>query len=545
MNLIENEEQLKKKKMAKIIMIFIIVLIVLLLIISGFLAVQIGNIQNSKLKLVVDKQSKTVPENMFIIENGTVYINIKEFAEMVGYHTYNGDFKTKYSEDTTNCYISSGTDLTTSEEVASYALNSATMYKQVQAISTSGTVNKDTTYDYEYFDLDEPVQLMRNHGEALFTTIEGMEIGTNCIIDYNTSNNTITVNTLNNIVSTYAAAFPNAAVNIDGDKVLFNNKKALRQGLVVIESENNQYGVVNAEGKEIIGTKYASIEYKEGSSEFTVTTAEGKMGILSADGKTKIEPNYTEIKQISKDLNYYLVNNNDKYGVINQNGNPVIFLEYDQIGIDEEDFISNDIENPYILFDSCIPVMQNGKWGVFNIEGQLVIPLDYTTMGCTNKVNKDIVSNNVVIIPQYEAFVMGNADDKYSIISSTGEIYVPAVLDSVYSVTTSGEDEYSMTFTIQQEQNGKMVDVTQTYDVDQYFTEHNIVPQPQQPQLNTNTIAEQNNQNNQAGQNVQTTTQEGTATTQQPSTDPNAGQTQQQQTEQTQPQQTQVQQPAM
>ena len=186
--------------------------------------------------------------------------------------------------------------------------------------------------------------------------------------------------------------------------------------------------------------------------------------------------------------------------------------------------------------------------GVFNIEGQLVIPLDYTTMGCTNKVNKDIVSNNVVIIPQYEAFVMGNADDKYSIISSTGEIYVPAVLDSVYSVTTSGEDEYSMTFTIQQEQNGKMVDVTQTYDVDQYFTEHNIVPQPQQPQLNTNTIAEQNNQNNQnnqAGQNVQTTTQEGTATTQQPSTDPNVGQTQQQQTEQTQPQQTQVQQPAM
>lgn len=542
MNLIENEDQLNKKKKAKIIMAFIILLIVVLLIISGFLAVQIGNIQNSRLKLVVDKQSKTVPENMFIIENGTVYINIKEFAEMVGYHTYNGDYKTKYSEDTTNCYISSGTDLTTSDEIASYALNSATMYKQVQLIGTSGTVDKDTTYDYEYFDLDEPVQLKRDHGEALFTTIEGMEIGTNCIIDYNPSNNTITVNTLNNIVNTYAAAFPNAAVNIDGDKVLFNNKKALRQGLVVIESEDKHYGVYNAEGEEIIGTKYASVEYKEGSSEFTVITDEGKMGILSADGRTKIEPNYTEIKQISKDLNYYLVNNNNKYGVINQNGNPVIYLEYDQIGIDEEDFISNDIENPYILFDSCIPVMQNDKWGVFNTEGQLVIPLDYTAMGCINKANKDIVSNNVVIIPQYEALVMGNADDKYSIISSTGEIYVPAVLDSVYSVTISGEDKYSMTFTLQQEQNGKMVDVTQTYDVDQYFTEHDIVPQPQQPQLNTNTIAEQTNQNTQAEQNVQTTTQEGTVTTQQPSTDPNAGQ--QQQTAQPQTQQTQEQQPA-
>ncbi len=520
MDLLENEEQIQKKKKAKIIMIIIAVVIVLLLVISGVLAVQIGNIQNSRLKLVVDRKSTTIPANMFVVENNKLYINIKEFAEMVGYHTYNGDFKTKYSEDTTNCYISSGTDLTTSDEVASYSLNSASMYKQVQNINSSSS-NKDATYDYEYYDLDEPVQLRNNE---LFTTVEGMKIGTNCMIDFNTENNTITVNTLSNIVSTYAAAFPNSAVAIDGDKVLFNNKKALTQGLVVVESTDKHYGVCDAEGKEIIGTKYASVEYMEGSSEFTVTTDEGKMGILSADGRTKIEPNYTEIKQISKELNYYLVNNNNKYGVINQNGNPVIYLEYDQIGIDEKDFISNDIENPYILYDYCIPVMQNGKWGVFNVDGQLIVPLDYTAMGCVNKANKDIVSNNVVIIPQYEAIVMGNADEKYTILSSQGETYVPAVLDSVYSVTTSGEDRYYMTFTLQQEQDGKTVDVPQTYDVEQYFTEQNIVTEPQQPQLNTNTTTDQTVQTDQTNQAVQT----NQGTTDQTQTDPNAGQTQQQ-----------------
>lgn len=530
MNLLENEEQIQKKKKAKIIMIVIAAILVVLLIVSGVLAVKIGSIQNSKLKLVVDKQSKEIPANMFVIENNKIYINIKNFAEMVGYHTYNGDFKTKYSEDTTNCYISSGTDLTTSDEVASYSLNSASMYKQVQKLDTS-SIEKDQTYDYEYYDLDEPVRLINNE---LYTTVEGMEIGTNCMITHNTSNNTITVNTLGNIVTTYSTAFPNSSVALDGDKALFNNKKALRYNLVVVESEDKHYGVCNTEGKEIIGTKYASVEFKEGSSEFTVVTDEGKMGILSSDGKTKIEPNYTEIKQISKELNYYLVKNDNKYGVINQNGNPVIYLEYDQIGIDEGSFVSNDIENPYILYDYCIPVMQNNKWGVFNINGELIIPLDYTAMGCINKTSKDTASNNVVIIPEYEALVMGNADEKYAILSSQGEVYVPAVLDSVYSVTNAGEDTYYMTFTLQQEQNGKLVDVPETYNVETYFTQQNIVTTPAQPQLNTNTITEQTNQNTQATQQTQQ---------QQTTTDPNAGQTQQQQQPQAQPQ-TQAQQPA-
>lgn len=492
MNLLENEEQVQKNKKAKIIMIIIAVIIVLLLVVCGFLAVQIGNIENSTLKLVVDNKSTQFDTNMFSFDNnGMLYINIKDFAEMVGYHTYNGDFKTKYSEDTSNCYISNGTDITTSDEVASYSLNSMTMYKQVQQLGNNGEV-----YDYEYYEMDAPV---KSENGILYATSEGMEIGTNCLINYNSSTNTITVNTLNFIVNSYSSAFPNAAINIEGDGIKFNNKKALKDGLVVIISEDNHYGVCKSDGSEIIGTKYASIEYREGSSEFTVTTDEGKMGILAADGKTKIEPNYTEIKQISKDLNYYLVKNNNKYGVINQNGNTLIYLEFDKIGINEADFTSNNIENPYILFDYCIPVMQNGKWGVFNIYGEQIIPLNYTEIGCINGVSKDIVSNNVVIIPQYEAIVMRDAnEEKYTILSAQGETYVPAVLDAVYSVTSSGTDTYYMTFTIQEEQDGRTVDVQQTYNVETYFTEQKIVVEPQQPQLNTNatttneTVVDQN-----------------------------------------------------
>lgn len=448
MNLIENEELIAKNKKTKMIMVIIIVLILLLLVVCGVLLYLINVQQRNTLKLNIDGKSTNFASDVFVIEDGKLYIGIRTFGEMMGYESHNADYKNRYSEDTTNCYINNA------NEIASYSLNSNTMYKKA-------TNNED----YEYFDLEEPVRLIN---DKLYTTIEGMQIGTNSMIQYDANNNQITVYSLNYIVSSYANSFPNAAI-ID-EEADFNNKKALRYDRVVIMNEDEHYGVVNSQGQEVIGTKYASISFKEDSQEFTVTTDDGKMGILSTDGTTKIEPNYDEIKQISKERNYYLVSNNEKYGVINHNGNIVIHLEYDQIGVDESRFSSNGIESPYILFDNCIPVEQNDKWGIFDINGNLIVPVQYDEIGCVGGTNSDRVSNNVLVIPQYEAIVLGR-EDKYTIVSSLGREYVPLILDSVYSVTTAGEDSYYMTFTIQEEQDGKMVDRQETYNVDDYFTQ--------------------------------------------------------------------------
>ena len=51
------------------------------------------------------------------------------------------------------------------------------------------------------------------------------------------------------------------------------------------------------------------------------------------DSTTKISPEYDDIKQIDKDSGLYLVKNNNKYGVINSKQSIVVYLEYDQIGI--------------------------------------------------------------------------------------------------------------------------------------------------------------------------------------------------------------------
>ena len=482
MNLIENEEFYNKRKKSKTIMVVIITFIILLIILSGVLLYMIYTVQRNTLKLTVDSKNMSFESDLFVIDGEKLYINIKDFAILMGYETHNSEYKDRYSEDTTKCYIS---DI---NENASYLLNSSTIYKKA-------TNNEE----YEYFELEEPVKLIN---EQLYVLKEGMEIGTKSIITYDDEVNKISVISLQNIITQYSTKFQNSAIG--DEKADFNNQKALRYNLVVVKNTDEHYGVYNSKGQEIIGTKYTSIKFKEDSKEFTVITDEGKMGILSIDGTTKIEPNYDEIKQISKDLNYYLVSNNKKYGVINQNGNIVIYLEYDKIGIDEEKFNANDIENSYILFDNCIPVQRNNKWGMFDISGKQILPVEYDTMGCILGTQSNKINNNVLIIPEYEAIVVGK-ENKYGIVSSLGKEYVPIILDSVYSITTSGEDKYYMTFTIQQEENGKIVDKQENYDIEQYFNEH-VIQKPQNNQVNSNQTNTSTTSTNQEEMNMQNDT---------------------------------------
>lgn len=476
-DLLENEEFNKKRAKSKKLMIIIIALIVLLLIVSMVLLYMIYEVQRTTLKVSLDRANvNNFASDMFVFEDDKLYVDIKAYAELLGYETYNGDYKSgKYSEDRNNCYI------TSQNEIASFTLNSNTIYKKV-------TSNED----YEYFDLEEPVKLIN---DKLYIIQKGIEIGTNSKIQYDASNNRISILSLDYIVDTYANNFQNAVV-VDANTD-FNNKKALLYNLVVVTNTDGHYGVYNSSGQEIIGTKYTSITFKEDSQEFTVRTDEEKMGILTSDGATKIEPNYTDIKQISRELNYYLVNNNNKYGVINQNGNIVIYLEYDKIGIDESNFNPNGINNAYILFEKCIPVRQNNKWGILDINGNVILPIEYDNIGCIGGGQSNSNSNNVLVIPQYEAIVVGK-EDKYGIINTNGEEYVPRMLDTVYSITSSGEDKYYMSFTWPEE-NGQQV----TYDVDQYFEEH-VVQTPETPEIDQNLIANETTTQNTVDANTQT-----------------------------------------
>lgn len=430
------EEQLKAKKWMKIIGIILIILILICI----ALIVLMYYIQALQLKVTIDGKEDTKLQDILIIENDEVYVPIRQFASYVGYESYKGDYK-QYAEDETKCYVQCA------NEVVSFSMNSDKMYK---------LLTKEN--DYEYFKINEPVKMING---VLYTTKEGAETAFNITFNYDKKQNKITIYTLPYLVTYWAAKFKNSA--IAGENASFSNQKALLYNMIIVQNTDKYYGVYDLSGKEILGTKYASIKFIESTKEFIVTTAEKKMGIMSYDATTKISPEYDEIKQIDKDAGLYLVTNNKKQGVINNSGNIVIYLEYDQIGIDSAKYSSNNIKNQYLLYDNCIPVKRNNLWGIFDKTGKQILAVEYDELGCSvgtgSSGNSTISTNNILLVPKYEGIVVKKGE-LYGLIDSQGKELLPIALKSIYSTTLAGEETYYM---IYNEQVMNVITYIETY----------------------------------------------------------------------------------
>lgn len=413
------EDQLKAKKWMKIIGI----ILAILFLIGIVLVVLMLYVQASQLKISIDGVSTPNLGNILIIEENEVYIPIREFASYVGYESNNGAYK-QYEEGTTNCYVRCA------DEIASFTMNSDKIYKLLLA---------ETEEDYEYFTINEPVKMING---ALYVSSEGAEKAFNISFTYDREQNSITIYTLPYLVTYWASQFPNS--DIAEDSASFSNQKALLYNMIIVKNADEYYGVYDLTGKEILGTKYTSIEFVESTMEFIVTTEEGKMGIISYDATTKIRPEYDEIKQIDKDAGLYLVTNNNKQGVLNNSGNVVVYLEYDQIGIDIDKYDdNNNIKNQYLLYDNCIPVKRDNKWGMFDKTGRQILPLEYDNFGCDE--DSATGGSSVLLIPDYEGIVVKQGEF-YGLVDSQGEELLPVVLSSIYSMTSGGEKTYYMIY---------------------------------------------------------------------------------------------------
>lgn len=418
------QEQLNAKKWMKIIG----VILVLLLIISIALVVLIYYFEATRLKISLDGVETNGLKNVLIINDGKLYVPIRDFAKYVGYESSNGDYQLdRYTEDTTNCYVKCA------DEAATFSLDSNKIYKTLL----------DGENDYEYFEIDEPIKMINN---KLCTTITGAQIAFNIAMQYNVEENQVTIYTLPKLVESVTANFKNSGIS--DDKAVFANKKALLYQMVVVKNAENYYGVSDLKGNEILGTKYTSIKFIESTKEFIVKTPERKMGIVAHDATTKISPTYDEIKQIDKDAQLYLVTNNKKQGVINNSGKTIVYLEYDQIGIDASKYPTNAIKNQYLLYDKCIPVKKGNKWGIFDKDGRTILEVEYDELGCTESVvtttgEKRGNYNSVLLIPQYEGIVV-KENGLYGLKNVKGEQLLPSVLSSIYSETMEGKEVYSM-----------------------------------------------------------------------------------------------------
>ena len=462
-NNLYNSETNKNKKTVRIIIILIVILILLL----GGIITAVIYLKGQQFRTYVDGKIVNTSEDLFIIDNANnkVYVSIKDIASYLGYETHNGEYKV-LSEDSNKCYVESA------NETASFYLNSNKINK----------VAPETEDDYESYTISEPV---RSVNDKLYILSEGIEIGFNVSFTYNSEKNRVEIYTLPYLVSYYNPQIVKYGFNKISDN--FNNQKAILSNMFIVSKKTDKderVGVINSNGEEIIATRYDEIEFNENTQEFFVSSNK-KVGILTSNGSVKIKIDYDQIKSIDKNLGFYLVKKDNKYGIVNEQANYIIHMECDEIGVDTTKYTSNNIENQYILFNNAIPVRQGQKWGLYNKDGQIILPIEYDRIGCSETSAQKKTTNSILVIPEYEAIVIGK-DKTYGIIDSTGKVLVPCVLNIVYSITTGGIEEYYMEYN------------NQTYNIKEYFEQNKIaIPKTSSSNIllnQTNTVT--NNQIN-------------------------------------------------
>ena len=426
MNIIDEDfkKQPKKDNSKLIAKIILIVIVLLILVIVGIL-IAIAYIDNSQLRVYIDGQSNEDVKNMLIIqEDGTVYVPIKEIASHLGYNSYNGESSNK-SEDRSKCYVEC------EDEVANFALNSNIIYK----LRLTGT--SSTGQNYENYYMNKPV--ISQNG-VLYTTQEGLMKAFNVSFNYDRNTNRIQIYTMPYMIESYRKAILDYGYTSMTED--FNNEKAVLSDMLIVQ-QDSAYGVIRAStGEVLIEPKYSQIEYMPGTQNFLVTS-NNQVGILESDGSTKVDIIYDRLELMDSDAELYLAQRDGLYGVIDTNGNIIIYIEYDEIGIDITKFSDNDIKNKYILADNLIPVRKDKYWGFFDKTGKQVKDFMYDTIGYTASASRE--ARNLLVVPEYNVLVVG-LEGKYGLINNMGEDVSILALDDAYMVISGGEKHYYMTY---------------------------------------------------------------------------------------------------
>ncbi len=341
----------KKYVLIALIISFILLIIVLICM------VLFSSMKTTPLTLIVDGETKPFKEETFIFDNNNIYVSLEDISNLIGYKYYRGAYggDQQYTEDNTKCYLDCN------DEVVTYELKQYSLYK----------TPKDVTNQYSEFTMSEPIK--RNNNK-LYVISSGLETGCNLKLMYNQKTNQIIINTLPGLYKVYNdKAEEGAYTNVDSISDNFNNKKAILYDMLVVKS-GNKYGVTALDGVTTkIGTKYDEMEFIENTQEFLVK-ANDRYGIITKDGVVKIGINYSKIELLDNANGlYYAVNASNKKGVL-RNGKILgrLYVEYDEIGINPVLFPSDDIKNPRLLYDNCIPVKKDNKWGMFDITGNMI-----------------------------------------------------------------------------------------------------------------------------------------------------------------------------
>lgn len=251
--------------------------------------------------------------------------------------------------------------------------------------------------------------------------------------------------------------------------------------------KNNQWGVIDQYGNEIIPCKFAGVEIVSenaiivrNSNEFTSDSdfAEGTYGLYNKNGEEILPIEYYLIIAPTDGISPIWVNQNGKWGAINHQGDILIPMEKDYMAVkgfshgisiykDEEtglcgivnqigeDVIHPSTNNIVDVGDGLSAVLtETGEWGLVNKSGYFITTKFYDGISVLTDdgmiaVVKDgkygyLNSNGVEIIPPIydkgldfsEGLAGVSLNDKWGYINVVGTMIVEPIYDFVYSFTS-------------------------------------------------------------------------------------------------------------
>ena len=373
----KNQTTVNNSKSKKIVLMLIVICIILLIMsVLGMMYIK-SKPEEKKLTLVVNSENTEITSTLLIAENDNIYVSLEEISKIVGFNYTRGGYL-EYTEDNTKCYIEN------KNQIVGLEADTNKIFKTSQ----------NSTTDYQYFKLKNKIITNNN---LLYIALEDLNTGLNLVYNYSEKENTITINSFENIIKLYKDKFENANIKVSTNN--FKNMQAIAYGMFVITGENGKMGIVDMDLKTLVGNRYDTIEFDEYSQNFIVSD-DGKYGIITNKGTTITDLQYKELEIINYNPLLYKVKKDQKYGLLNKDGAITINIEYDGIGNgrsrEDNVLIIKNINNSN---KDGLVVRKDNKYGVIDLEkGDTIVNFDLDSLYYkqdNNKITYYVQVNNL------------------------------------------------------------------------------------------------------------------------------------------------------
>ncbi len=214
----------------------------------------------------------------------------------------------------------------------------------------------------------------------------------------------------------------------------------------IVKNENNLYGLINYNRKQVLECKYTNIMNIHGSDSYVVTEGTD-IELVGNDGTVKLKNGFKEA--VSIDNNNVIIKDNDKYGVILASGESVIPTEYDDLKYS---------------FDGNYIAKKDNKYGIIDTRGEVKLNFTY----------------NYISYSSEEGFIEAQREDgETDLIDTLFNVKVTGIISEINTnlgyikVRESGEYKY-FNFKLE-EKNVKDVLATNTMYLSKYNDKYGFI----------------------------------------------------------------------